>query len=192
MPPDCPAKIRGDSTRFRQILCNLIGNAVKFTERGGVRVTAQGQAGPTLRIAVSDTGPGLSEQDRGRLFEPFVRAGRAGRDRLDGTGLGLAIVRHVAQAHGEGVDDLLRLVLLHAGGGQEEHVAHRVLQRVVGESDPVGEVRLEQLSGDRRAETEILKRFALRLGPGLFRGANRGVGLFHALLRQHQIGQLDL
>lgn len=95
-----PPWIESDAARIRQMLVNLIGNALKFTAEGTVRVAARRMPGPVLQITVEDTGPGLSPDDRARLFEPFVRAARAGRDRLDGTGLGLAICRRIAEALG--------------------------------------------------------------------------------------------
>jgi signal transduction histidine kinase/CheY-like chemotaxis protein len=95
-----PRWIESDAARIRQMLVNLIGNALKFTEHGGVKVATRRLPGPALEIAVEDTGPGLSPADRARLFEPFVRAERAGRDRLGGTGLGLAICRRIADALG--------------------------------------------------------------------------------------------
>jgi signal transduction histidine kinase len=95
-----PRWVESDAARIRQMLANLIGNALKFTERGSVRVTARRLPGPVLEITVEDTGPGLSPEDRTRLFEPFVRAERAGRDNRSGTGLGLAICRRIADALG--------------------------------------------------------------------------------------------
>jgi signal transduction histidine kinase/CheY-like chemotaxis protein len=95
-----PVTMAADPARIRQVAVNLIGNALKFTERGGVRIAARRLPGPVLELTVTDTGPGLSDADRERLFEPFVRAGRAGRDRLDGTGLGLAICRRIAASLG--------------------------------------------------------------------------------------------
>ncbi len=99
-----PGWIESDAARIRQMLVNLVGNALKFTAQGGVRVAARRLPGPVLEITVEDTGPGLSEADRERLFEPFLRAGRAGRDSLGGTGLGLAICRRIAEALGGTVE----------------------------------------------------------------------------------------
>jgi signal transduction histidine kinase/ActR/RegA family two-component response regulator len=92
--------MKSDAGRVRQVLLNLLGNAVKFTVRGGVRVIARRLPGPMLELEVADTGPGLLEEDQRRLFEPFVRAGRAGLDRLSGTGLGLAISKRILDALG--------------------------------------------------------------------------------------------
>ncbi len=100
-PADIPV-VLADEGRLRQILFNLAGNAVKFTETGGLLlgVEARGdhQDHVTLRFTVTDTGPGVSEADRERIFEAFAQSGdHAGR--TDSSGLGLAIVRRLAAAH---------------------------------------------------------------------------------------------
>ena len=98
----CPARIEGDSARIKQILFNLIGNAVKFTLTGGIRVEiannphTDGRA--RLSLSVQDTGPGISETDQETLFEHFER-GAAERDGAEGgAGLGLAMVRRLVLA----------------------------------------------------------------------------------------------
>ena len=92
----------GDELRLGQALINLVGNAIKFTERGAVRVRLSGEplddAHIELRIEVQDSGPGLSAEQRAGLFRPFAQADRRQSARLGGTGLGLAIVRRIAQA----------------------------------------------------------------------------------------------
>ena len=91
----------GDPTRIRQILLNLLGNAVKFTERGGitVRVAAQplGAGRNRVTLAVADTGIGLDADQQALLFQPFAQADSATTRRFGGTGLGLSIVRRLAQ-----------------------------------------------------------------------------------------------
>jgi signal transduction histidine kinase/CheY-like chemotaxis protein/HPt (histidine-containing phosphotransfer) domain-containing protein len=91
----------GDPTRVRQILFNLLSNALKFTERGGVRVcaaTAPLGAGCTrATLAVSDTGIGLDAEECARLFKPFAQADSSTTRRFGGTGLGLSIVHRLAQ-----------------------------------------------------------------------------------------------
>ncbi|MCW5745817.1 MAG: PAS-domain containing protein [Alphaproteobacteria bacterium] len=99
--PDSPDTLLGDATRVRQILYNLIGNAIKFTEAGGVRVEARASAidssAVTLSLTVADTGIGMSDEQVARLFRPFAQADNSTTRRFGGTGLGLSIVRRLAQ-----------------------------------------------------------------------------------------------
>ncbi|WP_339738445.1 response regulator [uncultured Maricaulis sp.] len=97
-----PGQIEGDPARLRQILFNLIGNAVKFTRQGGIRIeigcAPAGDGRARLSLSVSDTGPGISELDQQSLFEHFER-GAAERDGAEsGAGLGLAMVRRLVEA----------------------------------------------------------------------------------------------
>ena len=98
-PPDLPPVLCGDASRLRQILFNLIGNALKFTEHGGVRVELSQRplAGDriSLLIAVHDTGIGIAEAELPRLFTRFNQADSSTARRYGGTGLGLAITREI-------------------------------------------------------------------------------------------------
>ncbi|NLH79788.1 MAG: response regulator [Phyllobacteriaceae bacterium] len=93
-----------DPTRFRQILVNLVGNAVKFTDRGTVAIrifeTRRGGDGVGLRVLVEDTGVGISEENQKRLFREFTQADASINRRFGGTGLGLAISRRIVRALG--------------------------------------------------------------------------------------------
>jgi signal transduction histidine kinase/CheY-like chemotaxis protein/HPt (histidine-containing phosphotransfer) domain-containing protein len=94
----------GDPVRVRQILFNLMGNALRFTQQGSVRVRAEtaplDRGGNQVTLAVADTGIGMNGEQIARLFQPFVQADRSITRQFGGTGLGLSIVRQLAQAMG--------------------------------------------------------------------------------------------
>ncbi|WP_019960396.1 hybrid sensor histidine kinase/response regulator [Woodsholea maritima] len=94
-----PTTIEADPARLRQILFNLVGNAVKFTKTGGVLITSELDPDHQVRISVRDTGPGINAVDRTHLFQHFER-GAAERTAQPGAGLGLAMVKRLAEAMG--------------------------------------------------------------------------------------------
>ncbi len=102
--PDVPHTISADPGRVRQVLLNLVGNAIKFTDAGGVLVTVTRRPGPNgidlVRFAVSDTGSGLRQEDMERIFEEFEQADSSPTRAHGGAGLGLAISRRIVEALG--------------------------------------------------------------------------------------------
>jgi signal transduction histidine kinase/CheY-like chemotaxis protein len=117
----------GDPNRLRQVVYNLVSNALKFTAAGGVTVTARA-AGAGVMIAVEDTGPGISEEDRARLFRKFEQLDASTTRRHGGTGLGLAICRELCELMGgeievrsilgQGSSFVVRLPLAPLAGGE--------------------------------------------------------------------------
>ncbi len=98
--PEVVAEQVGDAGRLRQVLLNLVGNAVKFTETGTVTVSVGYEGEEKLRIAVADTGPGIADEHVGRVFEKFDQGDLSLSRRHGGTGLGLAIARDLVRAMG--------------------------------------------------------------------------------------------
>ncbi|WP_376984687.1 ATP-binding protein [Bosea sp. R86505] len=102
LSPDMPTHFVGDRDRLRQILLNLVGNAIKFTDRGGVGIRI-GREGDLVDIEVADTGPGVPEDRRLAIFEEFEQADNSSARSHEGTGLGLAIVRRLVGLMGGSV-----------------------------------------------------------------------------------------
>jgi len=98
VPADLPAA-SGDERRILQVLLNLVGNAIKFTDAGEVRIDAAATDG-ALEVSVSDTGPGISAADQEHIFEEFRQAEGSIAQRKGGTGLGLAIAKKIVELHG--------------------------------------------------------------------------------------------
>lgn len=130
----------GDAGRVRQIVTNLLGNALKFTETGSVDVTLESLAVGWVQLEVADTGPGIEADLLPRIFEPFVRGEAC--DGREGTGLGLAIVREVVEAMGGGLG-----VASEVGKGTTITVA----LPLPAEPRPLGSssAELEELTGKR-------------------------------------------
>ena len=89
----------GDEQRLTQVLLNLVGNAIKFTDAGEVRVTAHAVNG-RFNVSVTDTGPGIAEEHQARIFEQFHQVDNSNTKAKGGTGLGLAIAKQIVEMHG--------------------------------------------------------------------------------------------
>ncbi len=98
MAPDLP-RGKGDERRITQVLLNLVGNAIKFTEEGEVRVEAKVLDG-AFTVSVADTGPGIAETDQPKIFEEFQQVDNSSTRKKGGTGLGLSIAKRIIEMHG--------------------------------------------------------------------------------------------
>lgn len=152
-------ELQGDATRLRQVLHNLIGNAVKFTERGEVRIEARSRdiqgpdsPGVALEIAVVDTGIGIDAQAAKQLFQPFVQADHSITRTYGGSGLGLAISRQLIEAMGgeirlastpgEGSRFSICLKLPRAASGSAGPAQGSSLQSVANPAEPARRLRI--------------------------------------------------
>jgi signal transduction histidine kinase len=98
LPKDLPMAY-GDERRLTQVLLNLVGNAIKFTDEGEVTIRTSTADG-NFTIAVHDTGPGIAKKDQARIFEEFQQADLSTIKQRRGTGLGLAIAKRIVEMHG--------------------------------------------------------------------------------------------
>lgn len=169
-----PDSLLGDPVRLRQILTNLISNAVKFTSEGGVAITLQPGPLPSrdghfpLRISVSDTGPGIADEDIPLLFTPFQQLDVSMARRFGGTGLGLAIVRrlldlmsgriHVSSALGRGVTFDVDLLLPIASRVPAVHPIGPAGIGRLAESHPLEILLVEDNHVNRRLARLMLER----------------------------------
>ena len=107
LPPDLPPG-RGDERRVAQVLLNLLGNAIKFTDAGEVKLRATASHG-SFRVEVSDTGPGIAPAYQARIFEEFQQADSSSTREKGGSGLGLAIAKRMVEMHGGAIGVRSRL-----------------------------------------------------------------------------------
>jgi PAS domain S-box-containing protein len=159
--PSAQGTYRGDPTRIRQILYNLISNALKFTEEGEVRVTV-GWMDPCLRLVISDTGIGMTPDQTAGLFQKFAQADASTTRRFGGTGLGLAICSDLAKLLGgdiaiesklgHGSTFVVSLPLTRLGASQasavaaiEEEAASFDLRILAAEDNPINQLVLKTM-----------------------------------------------
>jgi len=96
-------KLFGDKERLRQVFVNLISNSIKYTEKGKIEILVEEEI-KSGKIIIKDTGIGIPDSDKGRIFERFYRVDKGRSAAAGGTGLGLAIVKHIVEAHGSNVE----------------------------------------------------------------------------------------
>jgi len=138
-----PIRVDADPDRLRQVLFNLLGNALKFTPAGGRVSVSVEQEGEQAKIAVADTGRGIAPAMLARIFEPFRQAEAKAARRQDGLGLGLAIVKHLVELHGGTV----RAESEGEGHGATFTVTLPVLQQRVETNEAKQATELEALDG---------------------------------------------
>jgi signal transduction histidine kinase/DNA-binding response OmpR family regulator len=145
--------VRADPTRFKQILMNLVGNAIKFTPEGGeIKLSANWLDG-AIRVEVRDSGPGIPADEQKRIFEPFYRMGETEK-KVEGTGLGLAITRRLVELHGGnlglesqlGAGSCFFFILPVAEGAET-----REAPAIPGEIQPANFARILVIEDDRAA-----------------------------------------
>ncbi|HWB58177.1 MAG TPA: response regulator, partial [Chthoniobacteraceae bacterium] len=166
--PGAPDWVRGDVTRLRQVLVNLVGNAVKFTESGEVLVTVStggGNEAGTVKISVRDTGIGIDPERISRLFKPFSQADSSTTRRYGGSGLGLAICKRLVELMGGRI-----AVDSTAGKGSDFHFTIRAPQAqpegAPVESKPFGGLTalvVEDNAASRAALAHQLARWEMRV-----------------------------
>ncbi len=159
--PGSTDALMGDPTRVRQILFNLLGNALKFTDRGGAMIRARteplGEGGTRVVLSVSDTGIGMNEVQQQRLFLPFSQADSSTTRRFGGTGLGLSIVRRLAQLMGgdvaaessPGAGSTFTVTLTLLAAPADSPLADLPLDRSPAETTAVASAASTSLAGNR-------------------------------------------
>jgi PAS domain S-box-containing protein len=207
-----PRCVRSDPTRLRQILVNLLGNAVKFTSRGRVNMAVHWQATDkaplgTLTFDVVDTGVGMSEAQIDRLFQPFIQGDSTTTRKFGGTGLGLVLARRLARALGGDV----QLVRSLPGRGTHfcitvaaEAIGPAMVERLPGRNDPYGmgpgvERSYGRLSGVRVLLVDdapdnrlLIQRFLTLEGASVDVADNGRTGIEHASRDDFDIVLMDI
>jgi signal transduction histidine kinase/DNA-binding response OmpR family regulator len=191
--PEIPAVMTGDPTRLRQIILNLVSNAIKFTREGEISLVVQREErveqGWMLRFTITDTGIGIPEDQLTRIFEPFSQADSSTTREYGGTGLGLTISTRLVQGMGGTIS-----VVSDVGRGSKFSFT-----AVLGDADvstlPAGEIEPTKalldmkvlIVDDNMTNRRILERFLVRWGMRPDTAASSGEAL-RALKAAHQLG----
>ena len=191
--PDLGA-VDGDELKLKQVVLNLLTNAVKFTPDGGRVSLVAERSGDDARIAVADTGPGVPERDREQIFEAFQRGDRGVRASAEGTGLGLTLSRRIVELHGG------RLSLdCPAAGGSVFTFTLPAAARIPPRSPPPVEEPARQRDGpevlvieDDRRSADLLRLYLERAGYAVTIAADGDEGLLAARRRPPAVVLLDL
>lgn len=179
--PGTPTALNGDPHRLRQVLINLAGNALKFTERGGVYIRMEKESVTTdhivIRITVSDTGPGIPEESRMRLFHPFAQAEASTARTHGGSGLGLVVSKQLVEmmggqigvdsAPGKGATFWFTLRCGHGRGADKDDknkINQHVPQRMVLTIEPVAEGMQILVAEDNTVNQKVVKHQLGKLG----------------------------
>ena len=197
MATDAPSALHGDRTRIQQILLNLLGNAIKFTEVGQVSLETAALEPQGVRFTVADTGPGLSVEQQSRLFRRFEQAeGARTASRYGGSGLGLAISQELAAAMGGRIE-------VHSEPGRGTHfivelpLAHAAMADRVESVDPsvrAADVEMRQLLlvEDDPIVAEVMQGLLREQGHGVVHVAHGLAALAEVATRRFDAGLLDL
>jgi PAS domain S-box-containing protein len=213
MDPQLPHSVMIDEVRLRQVLLNLVGNAVKFTREGGVTLRVERfwndlrQDGVSLRFAVIDTGIGIAEEDQERVFEAFEQQSSQKTREYGGTGLGLAITRRLVEmmrgqievksAKGQGSTFTVTLPALHVAAIQAEEGEER--DRAEAGTGPGQQESMPDLRGktvllieDSGLNRNVLQHALAQCGAEVLQAENGRQGLDLALVKHPDLVLLDL
>jgi two-component system sensor histidine kinase/response regulator len=189
LSPDAPVQLVGDPTRLRQILVNLLGNSIKFTERGEITLRVEAESlredSALLHFSVADTGVGIPREKQQAIFEAFSQADSSTTRKYGGTGLGLSICSHLVEMMGGGI-----WVESEEGRGSTFHFTARLgLEKALAPGAPEAEVETVELEGlavlvvddnatNRRILDAMLRHWKMR--PELAEGGAKGLQLMTA------------
>ncbi len=185
-----PRVLVGDPNRLRQVLINLLGNAIKFTEKGEVLLTVEKDEGPYLRFLVRDTGPGIPEDKHGLLFQSFSQVDSSSTRKHGGTGLGLAISKKLVELMG----GTIGLISTSEDGStfsftipleepeETDGLEERETAPTLSEIEGLNVLVIDDNRANRMIMKEMLNRWGLRVETAS--GGKEGLEMLRAAVRQ--------